>query len=117
MYATIETGGKQLMVEVGKYYEMELLPEAVGEQVVFDEPLCVHDGKAFKLGQPCVKGARVLGEVLRHDKADKVKIIKFRRRQHSMIKTGHRQKLAVVKITAIETKAAAKKKTPAKVEE
>ena len=54
-------------------------------------------------------------------KDDKVTILKFKRRQDSRTKQGHRQKMTRVKITGITgvqaKKAAAKKAAPKKQEE
>ena len=35
MFATIATGGKQLKVEAGRYYHIDLLPQEIGAEVVF----------------------------------------------------------------------------------
>lgn len=111
MFATIATGGKQLKVETGRYYHVDLLTHDVGEEVVFDEVTLIHDDKETLVGQPFVEGAKVVAEVLRHEKDDKVTIIKFRRRKHSMTKTGFRAIKTVVLIKDIKKKAkrAAKK--------
>jgi large subunit ribosomal protein L21 len=60
-----------------------------------------------------VKGASVSAEVVSHGRAEKVRIIKFRRRKHSMKRQGHRQWYTEVKITAIEAKKKATKKSDA----
>ena len=115
MYATIASGGKQLTVKEGQYYYIESLSKDAGEKVVFDEVLCMHDGQSFHVGRPFVEGGRVHGEVLREEAGEKVRIIKFRRRQHSMTRTGHRQRYTVVQINKIEktAKKATKKATKA----
>ena len=56
MYAIIETGGKQIKVEVGDTIFVEKLDVEVGEKVVFDKVLFVGD-KTAKLGAPYVEGA------------------------------------------------------------
>ncbi|MGC8481441.1 MAG: bL21 family ribosomal protein, partial [Acidimicrobiales bacterium] len=43
MYAVINSGGKQERVEEGSVVEIELVPQAVGEEVRFT-PLLVVDG-------------------------------------------------------------------------
>ena len=61
----------------------------------------VADGENFKIGAPLLEGAKVTGEVLSHGRADKVQIIKFRRRKHHRKQMGHRQWYTEVKITGI----------------
>lgn len=102
MYAVIAAGGKQHRVEEGEVLRLEKIEVATGEKVDFDEVLLVADGDDIKIGAPVVKGAKVSAEVLSHGRADKVKIIKFRRRKHSMKRQGHRQWYTEVKITGIK---------------
>ena len=104
MYAVIESGGKQHRVEEGEILQLEKLDAAAGEKVKFDRILLVCEGKSVKIGTPYVEGSRVEAEVTRQGRADKVKIIKFRRRKHSQKKQGHRQFFTEVKITGIKVK-------------
>lgn len=101
MYAVIEAGGKQHRVEEGEVLRLEKIEVATGESVDFDKVLMVTQGDDVKLGAPYVKGAKVTAEVVSHGRADKVTIIKFRRRKHSMKRQGHRQWYTEVKITGI----------------
>lgn len=102
MYAVIAAGGKQHRVEEGEVLRLEKIEVATGESVDFDQVLLVSNGDDLKIGTPVVEGAKVTAEVLNHGRADKVKIIKFRRRKHSMKRQGHRQWYTEVKITGIK---------------
>ena len=101
MYAIIESGGKQHRVAEGEILKLEKIEVATGEKIEFDKVYLVGSGKDVKIGAPVVKGAKVTAEVVSHGRADKVKIIKFRRRKHSMKRQGHRQWFTEVKITGI----------------
>ncbi|WP_372809972.1 50S ribosomal protein L21 [Litorivivens sp.] len=101
MYAVIESGGKQHRVVEGETLKLEKLEVATGETLEFDKVLLVNDGGAAKVGTPLVAGAKVTAEVVAHGRRDKVKIVKFRRRKHSMKQAGHRQWYTEVKITGI----------------
>ena len=83
MYAVIESGGKQHRVVEGEILQLEKLDAAAGDKVKFDKILLVGEGKSVKIGTPYVDGSQVEAEVTRQGRADKVKIIKFRRRKHS----------------------------------
>lgn len=101
MYAVIVAGGKQHRVVEGETLKLEKIEVATGETVEFDQVLMVANGDDIKIGAPVVQGALVKAEVLSHGRADKVTIIKFRRRKHSMKRQGHRQWYTEVKITGI----------------
>jgi len=101
MYAVIESGGKQHRVVEGEILKLEKLEAATGEQVSFDKVLMVGEGEAVKIGAPYVAGSKVTAEVVAQGRADKVRIIKFRRRKHHLKHQGHRQWFTAVKITGI----------------
>ncbi|BFM08893.1 50S ribosomal protein L21 [Halioxenophilus aromaticivorans] len=102
MYAVIASGGKQHRVTEGEVLRLEKIEVGTGESVDFDQVLLVANGDDVKIGEPVVVGAKVTAEVVKHGRADKVKIIKFRRRKHSMKRQGHRQWYTEVKITGIQ---------------
>ncbi|GAB2196603.1 50S ribosomal protein L21 [Sessilibacter sp. MAH4] len=102
MYAVIVSGGKQHRVAEGEVLRLEKIEVATGETVDFDKVLLVANGDDVKIGAPVVDGAKVSAEVVAHGRADKVKIVKFRRRKHSMKRQGHRQWYTEVKITGIQ---------------
>ncbi|BFM14319.1 50S ribosomal protein L21 [Maricurvus nonylphenolicus] len=102
MYAVFVSGGKQHRVVEGETLKLEKIEVATGDSVDFDQVLLVANGDDIKIGTPVVEGAKVTAEVVSHGRADKVKIIKFRRRKHSMKRQGHRQWYTEVKITGIK---------------
>ena len=101
MYAVIESGGKQHRVVEGETLKLEKIEVATGETVTFDKVLMVKSGEELKIGAPYVEGSKVTAEVVSQGRHDKVKIVKFRRRKHSMKQAGHRQWFTEVKITGI----------------
>jgi large subunit ribosomal protein L21 len=102
MYAIFESGGKQHRVVVGETLKLEKIEFATGGTVEFNKVYLVANGEDIKIGAPVVEGALVTAEVIAQGRADKVKIVKFRRRKHSMKRQGHRQWFTEVKITAIK---------------
>ena len=102
MYAIIETGGKQLKVEVGDTIFVEKLYVEAGEEVVFDKVLFVGD-ETSQIGNPYVAGATVKAKVEKQGKEKKVIIYKYNPKKHYHKKQGHRQpytKLVVEEIVA-----------------
>ncbi|ART62540.1 MULTISPECIES: 50S ribosomal protein L21 [Kushneria] len=100
MYAVIKSGGKQYRVQEGQRIKLEKLDVATGDSIDFDQVLMVG-GDDVKIGAPLVSGAVVKAEVVSHGRGEKVHILKFRRRKHSMKRQGHRQWYTEVKITGI----------------
>jgi large subunit ribosomal protein L21 len=102
MYAVIETGGKQLRVQVGETVRVESLPGEVGSPVVFDRVLAVG-GEEAKIGNPCLDGAQVKGSIVEQGRAKKILVYTFKRRSNSNQKRrGHRQGYTAVKIESID---------------
>lgn len=101
MYAVIESGGKQHRVIEGEVLNVELLEAAAGDKIDFNEVLMMGNGADIKIGAPFVVGGKVSAEVVGHGRADKIHVIKFRRRKHFRKQMGHRQWFTQIKITAI----------------
>ncbi|AGY57005.1 50S ribosomal protein L21 [Gloeobacter kilaueensis] len=102
VYAIVETGGKQVRVEPGRFYDVELLALEVESTVALDRVLLVrHDG-GVSVGQPLVAGASVQARVLQHGKAPKVIVYKMRPKKHYRRKKGHRQPFTRLMIEAID---------------
>lgn len=100
-YAIIETGGKQLRVEPGRFYDIELLPVEVDEQVTINKVLFVENEGEVSVGQPLVEGATVEGTVLRHLRGRKIIVYKMRPKKKTRKKQGHRQELTRLMINSI----------------
>ena len=101
MYAVMVTGGKQYRVMKGEVLRVEKLDVDAGSTVDFDHVLLVGDGEKITVGAPTVAGAKVSAAVKSHGRADKVRIVKFRRRKHHRKQAGHRQHYTEIEITGI----------------
>jgi len=101
MYAVIDSSGKQYKVELGEEVLVDRMAAPAGELVEFDRILMVggEDDHEPRIGQPQVEGARVLAEVLRHERGPKVVSVRYK--GHSETKIGHRQDYTRVKIREI----------------
>ena len=107
MYAIVKTGGKQYKVKPGDKIKVEKIPMEVGEEVVFDKVLLKTgddtEGKnsVLVVGNPYIEGSVVKGKILEQARDKKVKVLKFRRRKHSMKTMGHRQPYSEIEIESI----------------
>ncbi|HEY9848651.1 MAG TPA: 50S ribosomal protein L21 [Leptolyngbyaceae cyanobacterium] len=100
-YAIIETGGKQLRVEPGRFYDIELLHVEAESQVTIDKVLLVSNNGELSIGQPLVQGATVEGTVLRHFRGRKVIVYKMKPKKKTRKKRGHRQETTRLMINSI----------------
>ena len=78
----------------------EKLEHKAGYEIKFDNILLLGDSDGIKVGD-ALSGASVTAKVVAHGRADKVRIIKFRRRKHHMKRQGHRQYYTEIEITGI----------------
>lgn len=100
MYAVMVTGGKQYRVAQGETLRVEKLDAEAGNEITFDNILMLGDGDGIKVGD-ALNGATVTAKIVGHGRADKIKVIKFRRRKHSRSRQGHRQHYTEIQITGI----------------
>ena len=100
-YAVIVTGGKQYRAEKGAVLRVELMKAEPGSEIELGDVLLLADGDDITIGAPLIEGSKVTAKVLGHGRADKVRIIKFRRRKHHRKQMGHRQHYTEIEITGI----------------
>lgn len=106
-FAIVQTGGKQLRVEPKQLIDVERLTigkdsKKDSKEVVLDKVLVVRQGKSFEVGNPYVKGAKVLCEYLGEKKGPKTVIFKLKRRKNYRRKKGHRQIFSELRIKEIQ---------------
>ena len=100
MYAIVETGGKQIRVEVGSRIFVEKLEAEVGSTVTLDKVLLLGD-KAVKVGTPYVKGASVVAKVEKQGLSRKIRVFKYKAKANEHKTIGHRQPYTCLVIEAI----------------
>jgi large subunit ribosomal protein L21 len=111
MFAVIKAGGKQYRVAAEDVIRIDRVEKQPGEVVAFGEVLLVG-GETPTLGAPTVSGATVAGEVLGHERGDKVIAFKKRRRKNSRRKRGYRHEFSLIRITEILTEGRKPSDTP-----
>jgi large subunit ribosomal protein L21 len=103
MFAVIETGGKQYLIETGTIAKIEKLEIEVGKEVVFDKILLLanEDGTNVKIGTPYIAGASIAAEVEEQGRSKKIRIVKFKNKVRYQRTQGHRQSFTKVKVKAV----------------
>ena len=101
MYAVVRERNCQYLVSEGEELLIDSMDVPVGELVEFDSVLMIagSDDADPAIGRPLVDGARVLAEVMRHERGPKVHTVRFKGPSQTTI--GHRQNYTRVKIREI----------------
>ncbi len=102
-FAVIATGGKQYVVREGDFVNVEKLGDDFkeGAKIEFDEVLLRDNGKDTEVGEPTVKGAKVVAEFVENGRDKKISVIRFRAKSRYFKNKGHRQSYTRVKITKV----------------
>ena len=101
MFAIVQTGGKQYKVSENDVISVEKLDAAEGSKVKLDVML-VCDNAQVVAGNPMVKGAECVAEVLSHGKGDKIVVYKYKAKKNERKKQVHRQPFTQLKILSIK---------------
>ena len=102
MYAVLESGGKQYKVEKGDVIYIEKLSAEEGASVEF-KVLAFEAEDTFKVGNPYIESARVLGTVLETKRGKKITVFTYKPKKGCKRKMGHRQWQTKVEINEIVT--------------
>jgi len=101
MLAIIKTGGKQYIVKPGDKLKVEKLDKKEGDEISFSDVLLVEKNKKVEIGIPLVK-AEVQAKILKHGKADKIIVFKYKSKKRESKKIGHRQPFTEIEIIGIK---------------
>ncbi len=100
-YAIVRASGKQHRVIKGEQLTIDRMQAEVGEQFTLGDVLLLADGDAVKIGRPVVDGAKVTAKVIGHDRGDKIRVFKRKKRKGFHKTIGHRQALTHIEIIEI----------------
>ena len=106
-YAVIEIGGKQILVEEGKYYATNRLPHKAGSSLNINRILLCNDKGKRVVGHPYIENlesVEIKATVLEHFKDSKITVFKMKPKKKTRWTKGHRQAQTRIMIDKIETK-------------
>lgn len=101
MFAIVATSGKQYRVEPGATITIDHIDAEVGSEITLEDVLLVSD-KDVTIGQPTIKGAKVMAKVIDHHKGDKIITFKYRRTRRSRRRVGFRALHTTLEISTIK---------------
>jgi large subunit ribosomal protein L21 len=99
MYAIVKTGGKQYRVEKGQTLLIERLPDEAGATVSLQPMMLRSDDVVFE--PDALSKVRVDAKVVEHIRGEKLRVFKFKPKRGYRKRTGHRQELTRIEVTAI----------------
>nr|YP_009396530.1 ribosomal protein L21 [Vertebrata australis]ARW65716.1 ribosomal protein L21 [Vertebrata australis] len=101
-YAVIDLGGNQIIIEPGKFYDINYISAAPGDVIKFNRVLFLNKGNNdYDLGSPCLHNVSVKATILKHLTDDKIAVFKVKPKKNNRVRRGHRQKLTRVFIEDI----------------
>ncbi len=101
MHAIVRVAGVQARVAPGERIRIPRTEAEVGSEVTLGDVLLLSDGEDITVGTPVVDGASVVAEIVGHHKADKVHVMKKKRRKRYRLRRGHRQQYTEVLVKEI----------------
>lgn len=102
MFVVIKAGGKQYKVVKNDLISVEKMDAKSGADVKLDKVLLAKDGNSVHVGDPYVKGAHVVCEVVKQAREPKVVAYKYKKRKSEKKKIGHRRDVTLLKVKEID---------------
>nr|QCI05616.1 ribosomal protein L21 [Cryptopleura ramosa] len=101
-YAIVDLGGRQIWVELGKFYDVNYLSGNPGDILNFHRVLFLSTNNIIKVGMPCLDSTIIKVKILKHHMGRKLTIFKIKPKKNIRCKKGHRQKLTRILVEEIK---------------
>lgn len=101
IYAIVEIGGKQYKVTPKQTIEVERLDVPEGGIIELDKVLFIGEDKDTLVGDPIIKGAKVVATSLGEAKGEKVIVFRYKSKVRYRSKRGHRQTYTKILVNEI----------------
>ena len=101
IYAVVEIGGKQYKVAPKQTIEVERLGVPEGDTVELDRVLFIGGDGDTLVGNPIIKGAKVVATSLGEAKGEKVIAFRYKSKVRYRRKKGHRQTYTKILVNEI----------------
>ncbi len=102
MYAIVEVGGRQHVMEPDTVIKVDKLEVETGEDVSLGKVLAIKDDEGnLRVGAPYIDDASVEVRVVRQDRDRKITVVKYKSKNRYLRKNGHRQHFTQLMVTGI----------------
>ena len=78
LFAIAETSGRQFLLKVNRYYDLDRINAKEKEMITLSNILLIKDNKNISVGKPYIKNAKVELEVMSHLRDKKIIVYKMR---------------------------------------
>jgi large subunit ribosomal protein L21 len=100
MNAVVEIKGKQFRVSAGQTIRTLRVEGEPGDTINPVRVLATFDGDNVSIGTPALD-VPVSLQIVRHAKAPKIKIFKYKAKGHQSKRAGYRDKISYLRVTSI----------------
>ena len=101
LYATVEISGTQLIIEPGRFYDVNYIPGKIGDIITLDKVLLSEFSTISLVGKPYLKNVKIYAVLLKHLRSRKTIVYKMRPKKKTRKKQGHRQNLTRVQVIGV----------------
>jgi large subunit ribosomal protein L21 len=102
MNAVVEIKGKQFRVSEGQTIRTLRVDGEPGDVINPVRVLATFDGDNVSIGKPALDAVTVSLTIVRHAKAPKIKIFKYKPKGHQSKRAGYRDKISYLRVTGIK---------------
>ena len=113
-FAIAETSGRQVLLEVNRYYDLNRIDAKEKDKITLDNILLIKENEKISIGKPYIKNANIELEVISHKRDKKVIVYKMRPKKKTRRRMGHRQELTRVMVKSINIGKTTKTSTKSK---
>tara|TARA_Y100000589_G_scaffold290536_1_gene293303 strand:- start:4500 stop:4928 length:429 start_codon:yes stop_codon:yes gene_type:complete len=114
LFAIAEASGKQFLLKVNRYYDLDRINAKEKEKIILDKILLIQNKDDITVGKPYIQDAKIELEVISHRRDRKIIVYKMRPKKKTRRKSGHRQELTRVMVKSITVNKAASKTASSK---
>lgn len=93
IYAIVDISGHQLLMEPGKFYDVNYISANPGDIINLNRVLFLSISEVFSIGMPCLDNVIIKAKILKHVQGRKLTVFKTKPKKNMRLKKGHRQKL------------------------
>ncbi|MFW5866227.1 MAG: 50S ribosomal protein L21 [Armatimonadota bacterium] len=102
MYAIVEVGGRQHMMQPNQTVKVDRRPQDSGEEITLDRVLAIKDDDGeLRVGRPYLEDASIKARVVEQGRERKITVVKYKAKKHYRRKVGHRQHFTALEVLEI----------------
>ena len=102
MYAIVEVGGRQHMMQPNQTVKVDRRPQESGEEITLDKVLAIKgDDGELRVGRPYLEDASIKVRVVEQGRERKITVVKYKAKKHYRRKVGHRQHFTALEVLEI----------------